>query len=616
MPATDSVAGQSARPLPAPGLGVFKPTVRRMSRFAAPFRARALVLELALLLTLSPRAVLAQGAPVPVNPGQVAEEGLRRAQERAAEQRQARPAGGDALRPAVAARTPSLPADETPCFAIDAVELRGTGPDAGVGRMGWLLAEAEPLRHRCLGARGLGVLVETLNQRLLELGYATSRVLIPPQNLALGTLQLQLHVGRVEQLRLVRADGSADAGWGTWRNAFPLAAGDTLDLRALEQGVEQMKRLPSQRVTTRIEPGDQPDTSVVLIARDGGEGLDRLRGGVSLDNSGGASLGRTQLALNLALDNPLGINDIATVGFNTNAEAPGDDHHSQSLSLGYSVPWGWSLWSLNATRSRFAQRVQLTTTSVRSSGSSRGLELQGELLALRTAAWKLGLSTALGTRRADGFLDDSENLTQRRRTTQFTTGLNFKRVLEGGGRIEFDLAQRRGMPWLEAEEDRLVPTGGPTVRPRLVTASLRVNTAVELAGRRIELASALRGQRSGQLLLSVDQLAIGGRGSVRGFDGDSVLIAESGWVWRNEASLPVALDQGPSLEPYVAVDAGRVWGRSDATLVGRFLAGAAVGLRAHQGRWHLDAALAAPLRKPAGFQTARLTPYLSLTYSF
>lgn len=584
-----------------------------MSRFAAPFRARVLALELALLLTLAPHTAVAQ-VPVsgtPVNPAQVVDEGLRRAQERAAEQRQAQQTGADALRPAAPSHTLTVPENETPCFVIDTIELQGNGRE----RLGWLLAEAEPLLHRCLGARGIGVVAETLNQRLLSFGLATSRVLVPPQNLATGTLQLQLHVGRVERVQMVRADGSTDDKWGTWRNAFPLSAGDMLDLRALEQGVEQMKRLPSQRVTTRIEPGEQPDTSAVLVVRDSAEGLDRLRGGVSLDNSGGAALGRTQLAINLALDNPLGLNDIATVGVNTNAESPSADHHSQSLSLGYSVPWGWTLWSLNATQSRFAQRVALTTTTVRSSGSSRGVELQGEWLALRTASWKLGLSASLGTRRADGFLDDSENLTQRRRTTQFTTGLDFKRVLDNGGRVEFDLARRRGMPWLDAEDDNLALAGGPTVRPRLVTASVRINAPVELAGRRFELSSAVRGQRSDQLLLSVDQLAIGGRGSVRGFDGDNVLIAETGWVWRNEASVPIALSDGLSLEPYLGLDAGRVWGRSDANLVGRFLAGTAVGLRVNQGRWHLDVALATPLSRPDGFKTSHLTSYLSLAYS-
>src|SRR5690606_38460483 len=113
-----------------------------------------------------------------------------------------------------------------------------------------------------------------------------------------------------------------DARWGTWRNAFPMSAGDILDIRDLEQGVEQMRRVPSQQVRTRLEPGAEPDTTVVVIERRVGGWRDRVRGGATVDNAGGAALGRAQFSGHLALDNPLGLNDVLSASLSSNLQRP------------------------------------------------------------------------------------------------------------------------------------------------------------------------------------------------------------------------------------------------------------------------------------------------------
>ncbi|SFB14111.1 POTRA domain-containing protein, ShlB-type [Collimonas sp. OK607] len=150
-----------------------------------------------------------------------------------------------------------------------------------------------PFLNRCVGVEGLRRIASTLDAKLIELGYATTRVSLPQQNLHNGTLELALHVGRINEVRMVKAGDAkqaADDSWGTWRNAFPgipsLGPGDILNIRDLEQGVEQMKRLPSQAAATRIEPGAEADTSVIYIERQSGSFGERVRGGITLDNSG------------------------------------------------------------------------------------------------------------------------------------------------------------------------------------------------------------------------------------------------------------------------------------------------------------------------------------------
>ena len=183
--------------------------------------------------------------------------------------------------------------------------------------------------------------------------------------------------------------------------------------------------------------------------------------------------------------------------------------------------------------------------------------------------------------------------------------------------MEFELGYRRGMPWRDAQDD--LPTaadGGLTLRPGIWGLSAAYSRPFRMGAAPLQYAASLRAQHTRDATLSVDQIAIGNRFTVRGFDGDSVLLAESGYYLRNEFSTAVALAAGVDSAAFVGVDFGRVWGPSSANLVGDKLAGAAAGLRGKWKNLQFDLALGTPLYKPAGFRTLRWNPYLSLTCAF
>lgn len=559
-------------------------------------------------------------AASPAQPEQAIQEGLRRQEERSREQQKTLEPKADELRPdRPAPPKPGFPA-ETLCFQVSEIVLGGK--DAG--RFGWLVDAALPYLRRCVGVQGLAFISAQLDQALRDQGFATSRVSLPPQNLQGGQLLIHVEAGRVADVRMVvQADaGSAapaqtpDVRWGTWRNAFPLSTGDILDVRDLEQGVENMKRLPSQNVVTRLEPGDAPGTSIVYIERKTADLRERVRGGLTVDNSGGSSLGRAQLSASAALDNPTGLNDVLNVTLNTNAQQPTASHRSQSASVQYSVPWGYNLLSLSTSNSRFAQYVQGTTVRFLSSGRSASAEARLSRTLWRGASSKLGVYASVSTRRAVSYLDDVEVVVQRRRTTNLETGANYKHIFENAS-LELDLALRRGMPWHGAQDDLAsAAEGGLTLRPRIWTWGGNLSTGFHLAGRSVQYTATMRGQRTRDMTLSVDQMAIGGRSSVRGFDGDAVLIAENGLTLRNELATPFKLGDTAQGQVFAALDYGRVWGPSDIFLAGRQLAGMALGVRGRQGSRQLEATLAAPLYHPSGFDSRNLNLYLSLTQEF
>jgi hemolysin activation/secretion protein len=547
-------------------------------------------------------------------PAQAIQEGLRRQEERTREQRKDIEPKGEELSPEAEKRIKSPFPQESVCFTIN--ELQLAGPDAS--RFAWLVDTAVPYLRRCVGVKGLGYIATELDARLRELGYVTTRVVLPSQNLQSGKLVIQINAGRAADIRMVQGSGSyiADERWGTWRNAFPVSRGDVLNIRDIEQGVENMKRLSSQAVTTRMEPGEEPGTSLVYVERKTATLRERTRVGISIDNSGSPALGRTQLAANLAFENPAGLNDILSASFNTNAEQPTSTHRSQSASVNYSVPWGYSLLTLSASNSRFAQNVQGTTVRFLSSGRSQSAEARLQHTLWRSSSAKLGVYGSISTRRAISYLDDVEIIVQRRRTTNVETGISYRQLFESST-IDLDLGLKRGVPWHRAQDDFITAAdGGLTLRPKIFAINAAYATDFTLAQRHYQYSSTLRGQHTKNTTLSVDQISIGGRSSVRGFDGDSVLLAENGLVLRNEVSTPLKTLNSVETAAYLAVDYGRVWGPSDFALVGKRLIGLALGLK---GRWratNFNAALSTPLSLPEGFSSSRLNVYLSATQSF
>ena len=206
------------------------------------------------LSALQSTATLAQTAPS--NSADIAAQEQLRQQERERIQRQQQE-----IRPDVRLSAPAvlpegvpsaeldefLPTDETPCFTIHSLHLVGDES----ARFQWLLEHADQTQSgqedkvigRCLGTHSINIILHRLQAALTQRGWITTRVLVEPQDLASGQLHLNLLPGRVGQIRLspnAQGELPKHANLGT---AFPIRPGDLLNLRDLEQGLENLRRI-------------------------------------------------------------------------------------------------------------------------------------------------------------------------------------------------------------------------------------------------------------------------------------------------------------------------------------------------------------------------------------
>ncbi|GHD57845.1 ShlB/FhaC/HecB family hemolysin secretion/activation protein [Jeongeupia chitinilytica] len=502
----------------------------------------------------------------------------------------------------------TLVALDVPSHALDALQLTGAGRLLD-GDFYWLRQTANGYAGRCIGAKGVEYVAKQLTQQLLDHGYITSRVLVPEQDLSTGVLALTVMPGWIGEIRF--ADPSL---YGTWRSAFPTGKGRLLNLRDLEQGLEQMKRVPSQDVDMQIVPGKVAGESDVVIAIKRGKPWKVV---ATLDDTGSHATGKLQAGVSLSLDNPLGLNDLLNIGYTHDADVNRGGLGTLGKSMYYSVPWGY--WTLTATanESRYHQTIAGVAQDFVSSGISDNMAVRVSRLVYRDQSTQFSLQAQTGKRISHSFIDDTEIEVQRRANSFAEVGFNYRRFW-GQAQLDLTGAWRKGVPWFGAMQD--FPAEGdnvPTFYYQLQSVDATLVLPFRVADVPLQYTGTFHGQTTRDALYFTDDLSIGSRFTVRGFDGESSLTAEKGFYWRNELGVPL-WRSGQSL--YVGLDYGQVYGPNAIHLPGTKLAGAVLGLRGGSGgvagSVSYDVFVGWPLYRPEGFGDGKPTTGFQLVYQY
>jgi hemolysin activation/secretion protein len=307
-------------------------------------------------------------------------------------------------------------ATESPCFPIQELALSiETLP-----QWSWLLSHADghatlanpdPVEGRCIGAQGVQTVIDRLQNALIARGFVTSRILAAPQNLQTGRLTLQVLPGRIQEVRWAQGSGQRGSLW----NTVPMSAGDVLNLRDIEQALENFKRVPTSEADIDIQPAQEPGFSDVVIRH--AQTLP-FRLSASMDDSGTRSTGKLQGNATLSYDNWWTLSDLfyITVQSELGAKEPGP-RGTDGRTVHYSVPWGYNLVSVSLSQNSYHQNVAGANADVLYSGSSANSEVKLSRIIQRDAAGKTTVSLKGFQRRSNNYIDDQEVEVQRRSDT-------------------------------------------------------------------------------------------------------------------------------------------------------------------------------------------------------
>ncbi|NWB83730.1 ShlB/FhaC/HecB family hemolysin secretion/activation protein [Pseudomonas gingeri] len=503
-----------------------------------------------------------------------------------------------------------LPTHETPCFTIRHIVLEGEDSAA----FQWALRAANPASDpalgRCLGAAGINLTMKRIQNLIIARGFVTTRVLAAPQDLSQGTLSLVLIPGRIKHIRF--ADGTPSRA--TLWNAMPAQPGELLNLRDIEQALENFKRVPTAEADVQITPATDTDakpgeSDVVILWKQ----ASIARVSLSMDDSGSKDTGRYQGNVALSLDNPLSLNDLFYASFSHNlGGGKSGDRGSEGHTLYYSLPYDY--WQLGLTSSEYDyhQTVAGNNQSYDYQGHSNNNELKLSRLLYRDAVRKTSAWVSGWTRTSSNYIDDTEIEVQRRRMAGWQMGLDHREFI-GSNTLDLGLSYRRGTGAFHALRAPEEDLDEGTSRSKIISASAQLQSPFRIGTQQFRYIGAWRSQWNRSPLVAQDRFSIGGRYSVRGFDGEQILSAERGWTLRNDLGWFVFQN---SQELYLGVDYGEVGGHSAQYLSGNRLAGAVVGMRGGYKQVSYDLFLGQPLMKPKNFETADVTAGFNLSWSF
>lgn len=497
---------------------------------------------------------------------------------------------------------------ETPCFTIERVSI--TGQES---LPNWVPIQrlANQAVGHCIGVEGINVLVTDVQNRLISHGWITSRILVPEQDLSTGSLQLVVLPGTVQ--KVIFTDDSSQ--YSTLYTAMPAHSGNLLDLRDIEQGLENLQRLPTVQASMEMIPGDGPGETQIVINRQQSR---YWHASAWVDNTGSKNTGKNQAGVMLALDNPTSLSDLFYITA-TRDLSFSSSKDTTNYSAHYSVPFGYWQFATTASDYEYTQTIAGMNDDIQYRGKSKSLNLQLSNVLYRDATAKTTATYEVNLRETRNFVSNTEIENQKRRTTSWKLGLSHRQyigqsTLTAGASYQHGTRWFGAMPAHEEYSDRDSKYYA-TALAKVMQFSLSASIPFAIADQPLRFETQYLRQISDRPLTPQDQFSIGNRWTVRGFDGERTLSADRGWTVRNTLSWTTPI---PNQELYLGADYGEIGGRGADLNLGTHLAGGAIGIRGAITAANLsyDLSVGTPFSKPDGFNTDPATFAFSVNWNY
>ena len=475
------------------------------------------------------------------------------------------------------------------CFAITHVEVEGVKQfkAAMINRI------TAPYTNRCVGVGEINTLLRDLTHVYLDKGFVTSRVYVPAQDIA-KTKVLRL-VAVEGTLSDIYVNGKPAPGSGMLATAFPGMKSEVANLRDIEQGLDQINRLSSNRAKTAMLPGQANGTSILNV-----ENKPDHPWHLSFGNSnlGQEQTGYSRTSASVGYDNLFGLNDQWNFGY----ERTGPDYpwrndgqgRSNSYSGNVSLPYGYWTLSLNGSWYGYNSSVPGNFGTLQTSGNSKQAGIGADRVIFRDKDSITTLNSGLTYKETNNFLLGSKIEVGSRKYTTGDLGISHSRRMLGGLWV-FDLSYSQGLNLFDAVAPGDAGAGDADPRFSKFSGTISMTRPLQIADQRFEVNSIVTGQYSPDNLFGAEQISLGGYSTVRGTR-ETMLYGNNGFFVRNDLTWRTQPFAGNAalakmfgeFRPYVGLDYGRVASQSRYHIDGGDMFGWTVGAKLAGGNVNFD----------------------------
>lgn len=474
-----------------------------------------------------------------------------------------------------------------------------------------------PLENTCATLADIDAVLRQITNAYVERGYVTSRAAIAPDAFREGVLVILILEGLLEDLEFGDDDPVSRRERAL---AFPGLVGETLNIRDIEQGLDQLNRLASNNASSRIEPGQFLGGSKIVIDN---ERSFPLHATATRSNDGDESTGGIwRQDYRVRGDSLLGLNELLTLGFAQNEQDANSPGRSETYSGSISVPYGYWTFDFNSSYNTYQTTFESSGTVFEATGHSRVNGVGVDYVFHRDAVSKSTLSASLDHRIVSNRVDDVALATSTYTMASVGGGLSHSRRLLGGV-LSASFTVEHGIEAFGATRDD--PADGPTfpkAQFELYEATLDVVRPFEVFGVPVTYTGSFLGQYAPTALFSARQIVLGGEFSVRGFE-DQTVSGKTGMRLRQELATPMPVGWPQPFDTVLPVpellafyDHGYVSKGEQNVFNGGKLSGYGVGLRMRSTYLTVDAIYARPHQAPASIDKRNSSVYLRGSLQF
>lgn len=507
---------------------------------------------------------------------------------------------------------------EDPCFDIKKImvnvdDLNSTVMDSFNFLTKILNKKRNGIIGQCIGTQSLQNVVRFAQNELMKKGFVTSQIVVSEQDMTQGTLYFQIVPGRIAQI----IHEGPNISKLQLKIALPFKEGEILNIRLLDQALENLKKVSGLGVDIRIEAAANESAarySNILITT---QPYKKMNASLSLDDSGSKATGQYIGNVGVSLNNPLRLNDSLNLNFSHSLD---DIHQDRNKSYFASYQLPFQTFDLSASYNwyEYDQYVAGYENPILYSGESQQANVTLSKMLLRGTQYKTTVYGKVYQKQNHNYIEDIEIGVQRRRTAGWHAGIQHKHYL-GQTLVDVALDYRRGVGAfnsLAAPEEEItdilgnpLPVEGYSRAP-LWSADLRINYPFALLNQSAQYRINWKGQYAPKVLVPQDRFYIGGRYSVRGFDGEIMLSGDNGHFLQQEINVNLPFNS----QLYFGVDQG--WVGGEHSISGqRYLAGGVAGMRTYYQGLYLDAFAGQGLVSPSSIKREMITGF-SLSYSY
>lgn len=476
---------------------------------------------------------------------------------------------------------------DTTCFDISSVNVEGVvifSPEVIHGITHRYI-------NRCLTLPHINNLVAELSNLYLESGYVTSRAYIVEQDLSDGTLDLVVLEGFIEGIQSQEYSLSETQ----LSLAFPVSSSEKLNIRDLEQGLENLNRLGQNKATLAMEPGTEQGGTIVGIQN---QTQSNWRGSIGLNNTGVETTGEYQADANLIYENLFGLNDslIATVSSNVGEhELPVSK--SRSYSLVASVPVGYWQFGLSNSYFEYEQSVIGTEVNFLTHGTSFNSTLSADYTFYRDQAEKLQFSLAFTRKESRNYIEDVFLETSSRTLYVWDAAATYIHHYPAGS-LDATFHINKSVPWWDAKRELAVAEND--FQFTKYVADVGFSSKFSVLEHPVQMRNSLHLLYAPQEILVSEGVNVGGRYSVRGFSQGGLSGFRGGYLRTDlYSALPWQLPFGLNAQLHLGVDVGASNApKFAARKHSEWVSGAIVGLQFYYRSLSLNFSYARALHSP------------------